>query len=182
MRNKILNTTNDPNFILNQHGINFYVQFETLDTALKYKTFKGLTGLYILYDDLIDVCWYIGQSCSPGVTNTGGIDSRLRKHLDRALGTINLKHHKPMPSWHQFNQWITTHQYPHRSNTEVAAIIISSPQKQTIDDAELQLIQYSRNLYPYLNAETYHHSRLSNLAPTVGGIALPIPTLMTLLG
>lgn len=188
MRNKILNITSDINFELNQLGIPFTLHFETLHHIITYKPFKGLTGTYIMYDPILEVTWYIGQSCSPGPTNKGGIQARIPKHYSRSMGTST---DTPMEAWVTFERWIKMHQYSFYTNTEVAVIVVdpilfqmyctNKSYKQVMDDVERQIILYS-TLYPFVNDETFHHSRFSILAPSPNGISLPIPTLMPVIG
>jgi hypothetical protein len=188
MKTAILKIINDPNFILNQFNIPFQIQFSTLQN---FKSLKGLTGLYIVFDDTLKVTWYIGKSCSTGSNNSGGIYARIKKHIDRALGTYNKKHNPPMCNWVSLESWINTHKYPFINNGEVASIILDLPAIQTlflhknlshvIDDIETQLILYS-TLYSFCNIETYHYSRFNVLAPSSTTSALPITTLVAPIG
>lgn len=188
MKNTILKITNDPNFILNQLNIPFQIQFSTLQN---FKSLKGLTGLYIVFDDSLKVTWYIGKSCSTGTNNSGGIYARIKKHIDRALGTYNKKHNPPMGNWVSLESWINTHKYSFINNGEVASIILDLPTIQTlfpyknpshiIDDIEIQLILYS-TLYSFCNSETYHYSRFNLLAPSNTSTAVPIIPLVAPIG
>jgi hypothetical protein len=162
MKQQIIKVVSDPEFILNKLNIPFSIQFDTLHN---FTTTKQKTGLYILFDDTLDVVWYIGKSLS---SKSGGIHARIKKHIDRALGTYNQIHHKPMANWVNFEDWIKTHNYPFMNNGEVASVIINQmPNKYIVDDAEIQLIRGSIS-YSFCNSECYHYSRFDNLSPGQG--------------
>jgi hypothetical protein len=176
MKQMITKVVQDPEFILNELNIPFILQWATLSNY-KYNTGQK-TGLYIIFDDNLDVVWYIGKSLSPG-GKKGGIYDRIKKHIDRALGTYNQKHHTPMRNWFSLQQWIDAHNYPFINNGQVAFLEIDMfafSNKKDIDDAETQLILDSV-FYSYCNSETYHFSRFDRLSP---GSNIPPKILATL--
>lgn len=181
MKQNIFKVTSDPNFILNNLKIPFTIQFDTLTN---FKLTGQKVGLYILYDNYLNEIWYIGKSLSPGST-TGGIYARIKKHIERSLGTYNKTHNHPMSNWVSLENWIKTHNYPFIKNGEVASIVINKADavhfKDSITDAENQLILYSV-FYSFCNSETYHFSRFDNLSPGEGIPCKKISTLNVPIG